>query len=340
MDIIFTHTDLDGHGCAAVLKRNFTKLGYAECPIIRYTQPAKLDEALSELLDSGYECYNITIADLNVPASISNTLIEFSKHNPKIAVNVMVFDHHASTSVIDFDNNNLKINMVVDTDISATEIIIKHLKLDNYYQFGEYVTKRDTGRWTTGINAEWETDAPTEFVMATLVRLMTAGRTNKALITDKVIKMMDVTNETSTDELFMMAEISQFMKTRYINYVKNLLNELNSSIDRFNTFSIIDGVVVNGGDLAKNFISKHDFAGITIKSGVIYFANTPEEKLTDFSFLSKEAIESNGYDVVIYVVNEIGVVELRSNTNGVNVAEIAVKNGGGGHHNAAGFVFK
>ena len=72
----------------------------------------------------------------------------------------------------------------------------------------------------------------------------------------------------------------------------------------------------------------------------ICFTPVLVNEVADYAFKQDKDIEIA--EIVMYKANEDetkGIVELRSRGN-VDVSEIAKQNGGGGHHNAAGFTYK
>ena len=143
---LFTHTDLDGIGCAILAKLAFG----TEVVDIEYCNYDDIDSKVEEYFNSGseYECH---ITDI----SISNELAYKINNSEK---KYQLLDHHPTALRLnEFAWCNVQIeNEEINIKTSGTEMYYRWLVDNNYLiksyaldRFVELVRNYDTWRWTT-----------------------------------------------------------------------------------------------------------------------------------------------------------------------------------------------
>lgn len=139
---LFTHTDLDGVGCAIL-----AKLAFGNNVDITYCDYDEINKAVADDLANYYEAVYIT------DISINEELAELINESGKI---YRLFDHHGTALGL---NRYDWCRVVVELDgikTSGTELFFKYLEEtallspgESVYKFVEIVRNYDTWRWTT-----------------------------------------------------------------------------------------------------------------------------------------------------------------------------------------------
>lgn len=142
---LFTHTDLDGVGCAVLAKLAFG----TEAVDIEYCNYDDINLKVEEYFNSGseYECH---ITDISISEELAHKINESNKK-------YQLLDHHPTAlNLNDFDWCNVQIENKHSIKTSGTEIYY-HWLIDNSYlnnnntldRFVELVRNYDTWRWST-----------------------------------------------------------------------------------------------------------------------------------------------------------------------------------------------
>lgn len=146
MIILFTHTDLDGVGCAIL-----AKLAFGNDVEIKYCNPSEIDKLVKELLDSGKEYEMCHITDLSVSDDVAKEVDEKCNH-------FMLRDHHETALELNkYRWCHVEVEDVLyNIPTSGTELYCDWLIGNGYltpsntlYNFVKVIRDYDTWRWST-----------------------------------------------------------------------------------------------------------------------------------------------------------------------------------------------
>lgn len=299
MKYLFTHTDLDGVGCAIL-----AKLAFGEGVKITYCNYNDVDVIVSEFLDEvclGYEEGDkVYITDISVSEEVAEKI---DSSNARYYIRLM--DHHKtaewlnSYSWADVQTETVMLNETIKT--SGTELFYKYLSDMAYIskgnkiirEFVNFVRDYDTWRWKG-----FENGTPIKefndllYILgrdAFIERCMTRAKGNKHIV------------EFSKDE-------------------RAALDKRQKEID--------DYIELKGFQMSVNTIGLDR----PYKAGVVF-----AEKY--FSELGNKLCDAFDIDFVMMVDMGARVVHYRATDEEVDVSEIAKMFGGGGHKAAAGNTF-
>ena len=143
MNKLFTHTDLDGVGCAII-----AKLVYGDEIDISFCDYNEVDEKVGKCQPNNYD--HIDITDISVGEKLGKSI------NENYSNQVNLYDHHATAK--DLDKYSWAVVKVNDEETGlmtcGTEIYYNHIGqyIDKEYRlavesFVKYVTLWDTWRW-------------------------------------------------------------------------------------------------------------------------------------------------------------------------------------------------
>lgn len=143
MNKLFTHTDLDGVGCAVI-----AKLVYGDEIDISFCDYSEVDEKIGKCHPNNYD--HIDITDISVGEKLANSI------NENYSTQVNLYDHHATANHLNkyswaiVNMNDEKTGLMT----CGTEIYYNHIgqHIEKEYQlavksFVKYVTLWDTWRW-------------------------------------------------------------------------------------------------------------------------------------------------------------------------------------------------
>lgn len=141
---LFTHTDLDGVGCAVL-----AKFAFGNDVDIEYCNYDEINAKVEEYFNSGFE-HECHITDISINEELA---YKISKSGKKYHL----LDHHATALNLNkFDWCNVKVENEDGIKTSGTELYYHYL-MDNGYlneadvldRFSELVRNYDTWRWST-----------------------------------------------------------------------------------------------------------------------------------------------------------------------------------------------
>lgn len=141
---LFTHTDLDGVGCAVL-----AKFAFGNDVDIEYCNYDEINERVEEYFNSGLE-YDCHITDISINEELAYKISESEKA-------YCLLDHHATALNLNkFDWCTVKVENEDGIKTSGTELYYHYL-MDNGYlneadvldRFSELVRNYDTWRWST-----------------------------------------------------------------------------------------------------------------------------------------------------------------------------------------------
>lgn len=142
---LFTHTDLDGVGCAVVAKRMYKDIS------ITYCNYDEIDYEVSRFIDKESRFYDLVlITDISVDEYVAKEIDEYIGHKTKL------IDHHATAEWL----NKYKwanVNPLHEDNVksSGTSMLFDYLNQpDGLYDFVEKVRRYDTWEWSTKYNDE------------------------------------------------------------------------------------------------------------------------------------------------------------------------------------------
>lgn len=141
---LFTHTDLDGIGCAVL-----AKFAFGNNVDIEYCNYDDIDSKVEEHFDSGVE-YDCHITDISINEELAYKINDGDK-------NFQLLDHHATALGLNkFWWCTVKVENEDDIKTSGTELYYKYLinngflnECDVLDRFVEVVRNYDTWRWST-----------------------------------------------------------------------------------------------------------------------------------------------------------------------------------------------
>lgn len=141
---LFTHTDLDGIGCAVL-----AKFAFGNGVDIEYCNYDDIDSKVEEYFDSGVE-YDCHITDISINEELAYKINDGDK-------NFQLLDHHATALNLNkFWWCNVKVENEDGIKTSGTELYYHYLMDKGYLnesdvldRFVELVRNYDTWRWTT-----------------------------------------------------------------------------------------------------------------------------------------------------------------------------------------------
>lgn len=297
---LFTHNDLDGMGCAIMVK-SFFKGADIDIEICGYDD---LNEKINTFLNSGaYNSYDaVYIMDLSVTEeAIVKKLEDINKLN--ILKDLKIIDHHLSSDYI----KNYSIGIINTCDKnkeSATLLAYKYLSekfkdisnISILKNFAENVSDYDTFTWIDNDN---------EFAEMLNVDLF-----------NKVPNKED-------NEFF-----------NYIEYMTKRIENGDSLIDN-KDYPAIEKFI----EERTVFISRKNKLITTIKTdgfniGVVY---VKDDQTKHNSIMGNVLCKSNPYlDFIAIISLPKGKMSFRANKDGINLDTYAKKFNGGGHRKAAG----
>ena len=159
---IFTHTDLDGIGCAILAYMAFGDRGFDSDKVdVEYCDYKNIDSKL-RALGSDHDLYNsydkIYITDISMSEELAADMDVCCNHDK-----IQLFDHHATALWLNkYDWCEVKVGDAVKT--SGTELFYVHLLNNGYFddcyphymenldRFVEVVRDYDTWRWKEVLN--------------------------------------------------------------------------------------------------------------------------------------------------------------------------------------------
>ena len=142
---LFTHTDLDGVGCAVL-----AKFAFGNTVDIEYCNYDEINEKVEEYFNNGAECNYCHITDISI-----NEELAYKINNSEKAFQLL--DHHATALDLNkFDWCNVKVENEDGIKTSGTEMYYNYLinngflnEADVLDRFVELVRNYDTWRWST-----------------------------------------------------------------------------------------------------------------------------------------------------------------------------------------------
>ena len=128
--------------------------------------------------------------------------------------------------------------------------------------------------------------------------------------------------------------------SRYINCVDQLFEEFVSLEKELNTVSGIEKIIDYGNLLLKVHTDRVNYYAeraekVMFEGYEIYISNASDKVASDLGHVLAE--KTNSFSLIYYYSEGFWKCSLRSAGN-VDVSEIAKRYGGGGHHNASGFI--
>lgn len=141
---LFTHTDLDGVGCAVL-----AKFAFGNDVDIEYCNYDDIDSKVKEYFNSGLE-YDCHITDISINEELAHKISESEK-------TYCLLDHHATALNLNkFDWCTVKVENEDGIKTSGTEMYYNYLisngflnEYDVLDRFSELVRNYDTWRWST-----------------------------------------------------------------------------------------------------------------------------------------------------------------------------------------------
>ena len=303
MDKLFTHTDLDGIGCAF-----FGKLAFANLDI-EYCENKEVDEKISNFFSSGeYKKYNRTfITDISISDSIA--LMINKKINDEGLI-VRLIDHHKTADFL----NKYQWCMVID-EWMATDI----------------------NQETHAIETKLEKTSATRLFYITLKELELIGNDPKWKTLSIIISNWDTWKWKELGESGM---VSKNMNSLFEIYGReDFLNFLTDTNQWYPNFSeevtkILD--IYNKG--IEDYILEKNKTMIKINNnqyhiGVVFADRCQSE-------LGNRLCEMNSdIDLIAMIDMSSSKIGFRTIKDDVDVAEYAKSIGGGGHQKASGAPF-
>jgi len=261
-----THNDLDGVGCAILVRRCYD---YVETFYLNY-------DDVDNFIQNNYTNYDqLIISDI----SPSEETLKYIENH----IEVVFIDHHkTSVHLGEYVNT-----AYIDTKVCATYLTMKWLEdcgfnLNEYHDFVDCVNDFDM----------WHLKRPDSLKMNMLFTILGIDRFKDRFLNNSSTRF-------SENEL--------------------LLLELESeSLDKY---------LKNAEKNVKTFFDKDK-----CKIGAIFAEKYNSE-------LGNHLIKSLDFDYVFIINPQRGKISIRSKPE-IDISGIAVKNGGGGHRNAAGFSTK
>jgi len=155
---LFTHTDLDGIGCAILAKETFNNVD------IEYCNYDDVNEKINNFFSSGnfLDYSHIFITDISVKEDLAKD-IDICVHN--VSSEIFLLDHHQTANYLN-EYNWCKVIVEENGELtSGTRLfynyLIEHNHLDSFSEwnhillyFTEIVRKYDTWEWKTKYNDE------------------------------------------------------------------------------------------------------------------------------------------------------------------------------------------
>lgn len=280
---LFTHTDLDGIGCAVL-----SKIAYGPNVDITYCNYNDINESVLKGID-GYKG-KVFITDISVNFEVAKVLDSLE------TVDCKLFDHHQTA--LDLNNfiwADVRVGGVCGTSLFyqylCKEDRISDAISDKVHDFVRLVTYYDTWAWTK----------------------IDTGYRSKEL-----------------NDLFAI-----YGRDRFIEWAVDMLMSFDGNTVEFSDAERL--VLKLHREEADRYIdSKSKFFNKTTVDGnevAVVFA----EKLA--GEIATKILEQYSEVDVVAVIRLSGNVSLRSRDNGVDVAKLAEKFGGGGHPQASGFTY-
>lgn len=143
---LFTHTDLDGVGCAILAKRAYEDVEVAYCNY------GEIDATVSEFIDSGeHEKYDyVIITDISVSEEVAR------KIENTIAHKIQLLDHHATAKGLNQYEWAYVADIIDGVRTSGTSLLFEYLRDDYQMEdvswLAEKVRRYDTWEWNTKYN--------------------------------------------------------------------------------------------------------------------------------------------------------------------------------------------
>ncbi|MGC8768901.1 DHH family phosphoesterase [Calditerrivibrio sp.] len=257
-----THNDLDGVGCAILVKRCYD---FVDTYYLNY-------DDVDSFIQNNYANYEqLIISDI----SPSEETFKYIENH----IEIVFIDHHKTS--LHLGEYALS---YLDTTVSATYLTMKWLEesgfdLSEYHDFVDCVNDFDM----------WHLKRDDSLKMNMLFTILGLDRFRERFLNNPSTKFTEV-------ELL-------------------LLDLESESLDKY---------LKNAEKMVKTFVDKNNR-----KFGAIFAEKYNSE-------LGNHLIKTHDFDYVFIINAQRGKVSMRSKPD-FDVSEIAVKNGGGGHKNAAGF---
>lgn len=160
---IFSHTDLDGIGCAVLAYLAFGE----ENVDVEYCDYKDVDEKVLKFFENDFSMYErIFITDI----SVSDGVARFITENVRWRDRFYLFDHHATAlDLNDYEWCNVRVKDKGGVKTSGTMMFYRYLKNEGYFddkynerirnniaRFAEVVRDYDTWRWKEEIDLTYD----------------------------------------------------------------------------------------------------------------------------------------------------------------------------------------
>ena len=303
--MLFTHTDLDGVGCAILAYLAFGK----ENVDVEYCDYGNVNEKIEEFFEQEelYRSYNwVFITDISVSKSVAN-MIDILDGGAK----VRLFDHHETALSLNSYTTWACVRIFdrdTDKKTSGTELFYKYLNTNKY--FDKYIDRHGS-RTASNIR---------EFV--DIVRNWDTWRWKEELGDEGIVSKW-------TNDLLYIYGRNRFIQWALIHIKSNLSFDVTDKVLLEQKHNALD-IYVKEKD--KQLITSEDFAGNQF--GIVFAEH-------DFSELGNSLSELHPELAYIAMIDiSKGTVSYRTTRDDVDLGdEIAHSYGGGGHKKSAGSRF-
>lgn len=127
-NILITHTDLDGAGCAIIFDQKYPDIK------IQYHDYDTIDEIAQELWNNKDNYHQIFFADITPSEEIGMKMINYSYDK------FILIDHHITREYL---RNSTNDNVIYNTEICATQLTAEYLKLPDTGNNWDFVMSVD-----------------------------------------------------------------------------------------------------------------------------------------------------------------------------------------------------
>lgn len=331
--IHISHNDLDGYACRVVMNAN-NLYRCVCCPekVIHIDAGQKnIEDTLENVLCGHNSGTMVLITDLSV--------------NPKVfemypEVEFCVVDHHKSSLPYAIPEEYANVTYMVTVNTCGALLlynIVSYTMRGHYRDPGKMikhnhamgdlrhylgrVNKYDLGKWGSWDVPCWESVSPDVKENLTFSAYRIHDSIDRYSL-DKAAQLLSIRDE-SSDFGVIAEELWNNLKTEY--------SKLSERIEIYDL----------GIDPARSFDAHGQVWGMQFPPAKVisYTAEKKEDQISgNFSLFAREYLTANP-DIKLFIYFDYvnGVVSLRSTDSGYDCCEIAMLNGGRGHHNSAGF---
>lgn len=297
---MFTHTDLDGLGCAVIAKIAYGRNDTLDVEFCDYTN---INERVKTfLLSSNRYDYDIMfITDISVnDEEVLKRITEFNLTNEAV-----LLDHHATAlSLNQFDWATVVVKDSSEKLTCGTELLYRWFEMTHRLFFSRQVD--DFVRYVTGWDTFlWKTDEKS-YSLSDSLNLLLNKYTKESFVYKMCYRLESLYNEPFTFD----AEDTSFVESKKFEretYITNVMSSAYKTVSK-------DGKPIG-----------------------ILFSTVKE---FDSMLGNKYCEDNSDIDYCVIINIATGYMSLRSCKDNIHVDNIAKQHGGGGHDKAAGYIVK